>query len=509
MTTNLQNRKIKALEIAKNKNKTGINEVAYEKQKQKELDERSIVPEHEQKFEREKQVKEFNNLKEEIADYLTDHHGMVLKASMFDLTERKKLLPIIDAYIKDHQRIIPGMDDDQLSSEMLDEIAGLGPIDRLIQRGDGKISEIWVNGLNPVTGVIDIFYEERGRIKKEEAITFTDQKHAYNIAEKIARNGNQQFGESIPAANVRYPDGRVNLVRSPIATGGGGPYISFRLFPKDTFLPDDLLNGGSMNKEMYHFLKLCFENGVNGNIAGPTGSGKTTLFTAMVNFISPDKRILLMEDTEEMRIRHKYPEKHIITEEAKFNKTDATKNYDLSFLTINMLRQKPDYALYGEVRGGEAFSMLNGASTGHTVWSTVHTRSASKAVRRLINMVQEHGSKMTPEEIGKWIAESLDIIVFQKQYPDKKRRIKEIIELIDFKDGKPVFNTLFSFVVEGKDSQGNIEGNFYRTGRISRELAEHFVDEGVDIDQLIPFMEEPEEHTTSKVLSTLNNFYKE
>jgi pilus assembly protein CpaF len=484
----------KALERATQaKNKQGsITKIAYQQQQEVEQKRRELIPVHEKEYEEENRQKEIVKLREAIANYLTEEHSTALKGSMFDQTTRKSLLPIILSFIRREKRVITGFDSDEnLAEYMLNEIAGLGPVDELIKKVSG-ISEIWVNGINPITGEVDLYYEKSGQKYKEAEVRFRDQAHAMEIAEKIARNGSQQFGTSIPLANVRYPDGRVNLVREPIATGGGGPYISFRLFPKDTFMPEDLLKYGSMNDEMYLLIKMALSYGLNTLIVGPTGSGKTTLMTASCAFIPDDLRILVMEDTEEMRLRHKFPNKHIITEECKFNTLDPHKNFDLSRLTINALRQKPDYMIYGEVRDKAAYDMLNGANTGHRVLSTLHSRSASKAVQRLINMVLEHGSKMSTDAIGKWISESIDLIIFQKLYADRKRRIKEIIELTGYENGEPIFTHLFRFVVEGKNEDGTFKGRHYRTGKISKEVAELMIDEGADINDVLIFRQQPE-----------------
>lgn len=512
-TLTIEERKRIALEKHQRaQNKRGLQEVAYKQQREKEEALHQLIPEHEKEYEEQDRKKKLDELTEKIADYLTDHYSADLQGSMFDLSVRRRLYPIIEKYILDHKVIIPGYKDEkELTNMLVNEIAGLGPIDEIIRRGDGNINEIWVNGENPTTGEIDIFYEQRGQKYKvvDDSMKFRDKEHAYKIAQKIARNGQQQWGDAKPIANVRYPDGRVNLVREPIATGGGGPYISFRLFPKDTLRSQDLINSGSMSKELWEFIEMAIKYGLNGLMVGSTGSGKTTLLTASLEAIPQDYRILLMEDTEEMRLRHKYPNKHIITEECKFDTRDENKNYNLSRLTTNALRQKPDYMIYGEVRDKAAYDMLNGANTGHRVWCTLHARSATRSVQRLKNMVMEHGSKMDSNSIGSWITESIDIIIFQKLYEDKVRRIKEVIELVDYKDNKPIFNTIFKFVVEGKNEDGTFRGKYYRTGRLSRESAEHLIHEGASIDQVENFMKQPEELPSSSFDSMIDQYYKE
>lgn len=486
--------RFKAFEQAKGaKEKLGsIDKVAYQQQKEEEAKRQELIPDHEREYEDKLQHQKIVKLRDDLANYLTEHHSTELQGSMFDLSARITLSPIILGYIRREKRVIIGFDSDEdLADYMLNEIVGLGPIDELIQKVPG-ISEIWVNGVNPVTGEVDLFYEKGGFKHKEEEIRIRDQAHVIDIASKIARNGSQQLGTNVPLANVRYPDGRVNIVGAPVATGGGGPYISFRLFPKDTLMPEDLLAGGAMNQEMYDFIKLAVGYGLNILIVGPTGSGKTTLLTASIAFISDEPRILVMEDTEEARLRHKFPDKHIITEECKFNTMDPDKNYDLSRLTTNALRQKPDYLIYGEVRDKAAYDMLNGANTGHKVLSTLHSRTAPKAVQRLINMVLEHGSKMSTDAIGRWIAESIDVIIFQKQYADKKRRIKEVIELNGYENGHPLFTYLFRYVVEGRNEDGTFNGRHYRTGRISKDIAELMVDEGADLNEVKRFLKNPE-----------------
>lgn len=506
---NMEMKRKKIMDRAKSRKRGSIQDVAYQKQKEKEIQRIESLPAHDKKFEEKELNEKIEKLKDEIAEYLTNSHSNILKGSMFDLKVRNKLRPIINNYIINNKIVIIGYNDETLTDYMLNEIAGLGPIDEIIAKGEGKISEVWANGENPITGEVDIYYEKGGRKYKETNIKFRSPEHAYDIAKKIARNGNQAWGDNKPIANVRYPDGRVNLVRTPIATGGGGPYISFRLFPEDTLLPADLVRLGVLSEEMDRFLGLAFKHKLNGLIGGPTGSGKTTTFTAYVSKISDTDRILLMEDTEEMRIRHKYPHKHIITEECKYNTQDENSNYDFAKLTVNYLRQKPDYALYGEIRDKSAYDVLNGANTGHCVWTSIHIRSADKAPQRLINMILEHGSKMDTESIGKWVSEAIDIIVFQKLYSDNVRRIKEIIELVDYKDGKPVFNTLYKFIIEGKDEDGRIIGKHHRVGRISRELAELLIDSGADLEEIIPFIEKPKEIPSESIASKIAKYYED
>lgn len=506
----MEERRRLALRISKdNENRKGIQDIAYQKQREKEERLNELIPEHEQKYMEDIRKEKIKKLIDELADYLSKHYSNELRGSMFNKSVREYLGQIIERYIKENKIVISGYQDEkELAKEMLNEIAGLGPIDAIIEKGKGKISEIWVNGENPITNEVDVYYEMGGVKYKETEIKFRSKEHAFEVAKKIARNGQQAIGDTQPIANVRYPDGRVNIVISPIATGGGGPYISFRLFPEDSLLPEDFVKKGVMSEELRQFLAIAIKYGANGLFVGATGSGKTTTLAGMIHEIPDDERILLMEDTEEMRLRHKYPNKHIITEEVSLNRTNEEMNFDLSKLTINALRQKPDYMIYGEVRDKAAYHMLNGANTGHKVWSTIHARSATNAIQRLKNMILEHGSKMDPDSIGAWIVESIDIIVFQQLYPDKVRRVKEVVQLIDYKDGKPIINKLFEFVIEDMDENGNYIGKHYRTGRINRELAEFLLHEGATIEELEPFMKAPESVPKNTITSKLDEYYQ-
>ncbi|MCM3716580.1 Flp pilus assembly complex ATPase component TadA [Alkalihalobacillus oceani] len=505
--TTIEEKKKQAFARARVKNRRGLEDVAYREQEEKIQYNQQFIPEHEKQYVIEQEKEMLKDLTEKIADFLSEEHGADLKMSLFDVSMRSRLKPIIESYIKKNKIVFTTIKSEVLVERLVNEIAGLGPIDEIIKEGEGKISEIWVNGENPITQKVDIYYEKAGQKHRANG-SFIDQEHAYQIARKIARNGNQSWGDTKPLANVRYPDGRVNLVRGPIATGGGGPYVSFRLFPKDTFLLDDLVHLGSINHDMKDLITLVMRYGLNGLMVGPTGSGKTTLFTASIDVIKDTDRILLMEDTEEMRLRHKYPYKHIITEETKPNSLKEDQHIDLSTLTINALRQKPDYMLYGEVRDKAAYDALNGANTGHRVWTTLHARSAARAVQRLKNMILEHGSKMDSESIGKWIAESIDIIIFQKLYPDNKRRVKEIIELVDYKNGEPIFRTLYQYIIENVHEDGSIEGRHYRIGQLSRESANYLIDEGAPFDLVKKFIQKPEQPKENTIHTMLDEYYQ-
>ncbi|MFF0828871.1 CpaF family protein [Brevibacillus sp. NPDC003359] len=479
--------------------------LAYDQKKEEHIRNLNSAPEHEKIYHEEERNKQTKILVDTLSEFLIEKHSYELKASMFDKEARHTLVPIISSYIEKNKIIINGFNEtSKLVEHMTFEICGLGPIDEIIEREEG-LNEIWINGLNPITGAIDIYYEKKGKKYKEEKARFRDQEHANDIAKKIARNGQQKLGTNMPLANVRYPDGRVNIVQEPVATGGGGPYISFRIFPKDTLLPEDLVKSGSISEEMNEFMELVVRYGGNSLFAGGTGSGKTTLLTAFVDHIPDDERIILMEDVEEARIRHKFPDKHIITEECKFNTEDPNANFNLSYLTRNAMRQKPDYMLYGEVRDGAAYDMLNGGITGHKIMGTAHSRSAPDTVQRLINMVQEHGSKMDTNSIGKWITQSLDIVYFQMKYEDNVRRASEIIQLEDFENGKLKYRTIFKFVKDGTDENGKIIGRFYRTGRITRKFAQYLVDHGAPVHIVKRFLQAPEIPPVSELFEGIDD----
>ena len=302
------------------------------------------------------------------------------------------------------------------------EIMGYGPITPLLQ--DNAITEIMVNAPN------EIYVEIDGKIAKDETVSFINDKHIIRTIQRIV----QPLGRTIDAANpmvdARLRDGsRLNAVIPPLSLKG--PVLTIRKFNKKLESIDDLLRGGSLTVNMARFLEAAVQAKLNIIISGGTGTGKTTLLNILSGFLGEDERIITIEDAAELKLH----QKHVISLETRLINYEGEGEVTIRDLVRNSLRMRPDRIIVGEVRGKEAFDMMQAMNTGHEgSLTTLHANNSIDTINRLETMILMNEMEIPVSAVRGYIANAIDLIVQIDRLSDGKRKITSISEIDGMKD---------------------------------------------------------------------------
>lgn len=319
----------------------------------------------------------------------------------------------------------------EIIDEVSDEILGLGPIQPLLD--DPDVSEVMVNGPR------EVYFERNGVLHASEAL-FRDEAHIQRIADRIVAPLGRRLDETSPMVDARLADGsRVNVVLPPIAVHS--PTITIRKFRHDRFDLTDLVRVGALTEDAATFLQACVRSKVNLLISGGTGSGKTTLLSALSESIAEAERVVTIEDPVEIRLR----QRHVVTLEARPAVSSGRAEVTQRDLVRNALRMRPDRIILGEVRGAEAFDMMQAMNTGHEgSMSTVHANSPRDALSRVENMVMMAGFELPVIAIREQIASALHLVVQVNRLPDGARRITAISEVTNLEGGVVGLQDIFA-----------------------------------------------------------------
>jgi pilus assembly protein CpaF len=349
----------------------------------------------------------------------------------------------------------------------VDEVVGLGPIDALLR--DPSISEVMVNAPD------EVFFEREGRLYLSD-VRFRDQAHIMRVIERVIAPIGRRVDESSPMVDARLPDGsRVNVIIPPVAPKS--PAITIRKFRADKLSMDDLVAAGSVTADMAEFLKACVKLKLNIIVSGGTGTGKTTFLNALSAYIPESERILTIEDPIEIKIQ----QPHVVSLEARPANIDGKGEIAQRDLLRNTLRMRPDRIIIGEVRGPEAFDMLNAMNTGHEgSLSTVHANSPRDALARIENMVLMAALELPDRAIREQMASALDLIVQLARHSDGVRRVTAITECSGMEGQVITLQDLFTFQQSHVDAEGNIHGRMAPTG-IRPSFAERFDAAGITL----------------------------
>ena len=328
------------------------------------------------------------------------------------------------------------------------EINGYGPITEMLD--DDRITEIMVNGPS------SIYVEIDGKIVKDDSVSFINDKHILRTIQRIV----QPLGRTIDAANpmvdARLRDGsRLNAIIPPLSLSG--PVLTIRKFAKNLESIDDLLMKGTLTNNMAIFLEACVEAKLNIIISGGTGTGKTTLLNILSSFIGEDERIITIEDAAELRLH----QSHVISLETRTTNYEGEGEVTIRDLVRNSLRMRPDRIIVGEVRGKEAFDMMQAMNTGHEgSITTLHANSPVDAINRLETMILMNEMEIPVSAVRGYIENAIDIVVQIDRLTDGRRKISSICEVSDIVDGKVNIKPIFSFNQKGLTEDNMVEGEF-------------------------------------------------
>lgn len=365
--------------------------------------------------------------------------------------DEQKFMQIIDENIRREAKnqYVRFQDRKALRKNVYNSMRKMDVLQELLE--DDEITEIMVNGLNP------IFIEKSGRLMETD-LCFESRDRLTDIAHLIASQGNRIVNESSPILDVRLSDGsRVNIVMSPIAMEG--PVITIRKFPKNPLTMEQLIQMESISEEAAECLKKLVKARYNIFISGGTGSGKTTFLNILSNHIPKDERIITIEDSAELQIGSV---KNLVRLEARNANVEGKNQITIRDLIRSALRMRPDRIVVGEIRDSTAIDMLAAMNTGHDgSLSTGHANSPADMLSRLETLVLM-GMEIPLDAVRQQISSAIDIIVHLGRLRDKTRRVLEICEIGSCEKGKILLHPLYHFVERG-EKNGRIEGNLLRS----------------------------------------------
>jgi pilus assembly protein CpaF len=352
------------------------------------------------------------------------------------------------AQVVDEKRIqLNGREQRQLASDLVDDMVGLGPLEPLLQ--DDTVTDIMVNGPNRV------FVERRGKLVLSQ-VRFRDTAHVGTIAQRIAAAVGRRVDESSPMVDARLADGsRVNIIFPPLALNGA--CISIRKFARRTITLESLVASGSASAQIAKVLQVASAARLNVIISGGTGAGKTTLMNAMSQMIDSSERIITFEDAAELQLQ----QPHVVRLETRPPNLEGRGEVTMRDLVRNALRMRPDRLIIGEVRGAEAFDMLQAMNTGHDgSMSTIHANTTRDALTRIENMVQMGQPNLPLIAIRTQITSAVNIIIQLERMRDGVRRISQVSEIVGLEGNTVVMNDIFQYEYEGENADGTLRGQF-------------------------------------------------
>lgn len=387
-----------------------------------------------------------------LKKYLADNLNRALEAEGIASDHRQEFVQKSIRLIYDQTQVrLPDDLRKQIFDQVTNDLLGFGPIQSLLD--DEEVSEIMVNGPKKV------FVERKGKLSKS-TVTFDDDDHVLRIIDRIITPLGRHVDSDSPTVDARLPDGsRVNAVVRPCAIDG--PSITIRKFKKDKLKVDDLVNFGSMTRQMADFLEACVKARFNIIISGGTGSGKTTLLNVMSGFIPENERIITIEDAAELQLQ----QDHVMRMETKAANADGLHAVSIRELVKNSLRMRPDRIVVGEVRGGEALDMLQAMNTGHDgSLTTVHANTPRDAISRIETLVLMAGMDLPLKVVRQQVSSAVDLIVQQTRLKDGQRKVTAVTEVAGMEGDIIVLSDIFKFNQTGVTPDGKVLGEVSATG---------------------------------------------
>ena len=364
---------------------------------------------------------------------------------------REEIRDIVNEIIAIKNIVMSISEQEDLLDDICNDVLGYGPLEPLLARDE--IADIMVNGSGTV------YIEVGGKIQKT-GIRFRDNQQLLNICQRIVSQVGRRVDESSPICDARLPDGsRVNAIVPPLAIDG--PALTIRKFSKDKLTLEQLVRYGSISPEGAEILKVIGRCRVNVLISGGTGSGKTTLLNCLTRYIDDDERIVTCEDAAELQLQ----QPHVVRLETRPPNLEGEGQITMRDLVRNCLRMRPERIIVGEVRGPEAFDLLQAMNTGHDgSMGTLHANTPREALSRLESMITMGGYALPSRTIREMIVGSIDVIIQAARLRDGSRRITHITEVMGMEGDVIITQDLFLYDIIGEDANGNLIGRHKSTG---------------------------------------------
>jgi pilus assembly protein CpaF len=412
---------------------------------------------------------EYFELKTKIHDRLIDLIDLSLLDTIDQSVLKSEIRDLMEKILREDGLGMPLnlIERDRLFSEIQDEVFGLGPLEPFLQ--DPKVSDILVNTYNRV------YVEKFGKLELTDA-RFKDDAHLMKIIDKIVSSLGRRVDESSPMVDARLPDGsRVNAIIPPLAIDG--PTLSIRRFAVVPLELDDLIHIGTLTPQIGELLKGLVRAKLNVLISGGTGSGKTTLLNVISRFIPEEERIVTIEDAAELQLQ----QEHIVRLETRPPNIEGRGEVTQRDLVKNSLRMRPDRIIVGEVRGHEAFDMLQAMNTGHEgSLTTIHANSPRDALMRLETMVAMANLEIPSGFLRRYISSALDVIIHVNRFADGKRKLTSLQEITGMEGDVITLQEIFSYRRKGIDAEGEVQGSFEFHG-VRPRFIERFKLHGISV----------------------------
>ena len=390
----------------------------------------------------------------EVVHTLEIEHIVVSDESSASAQTRKRVAAIVDDILQKQPNLQFSREQRaRFSSELLDEILGLGPLEVLMR--DPAVTEIMVNAFDK------IFIEQKGKLTLTK-YKFRNNDQVVQVIKRIVAPLGRRIDESVPLVDARLKDGsRVNAIISPLAVSG--PTLTIRRFSQKPFGPEDYYRFGTITPACMAFIEQCVRIRKNIIVCGGTGTGKTTFLNAISGYIADDERIITVEDTAELRLQ----QPHWVSLESRPPNVEGKGAVTIQDLVKNCLRMRPDRIVVGECRGGEALDMLQAMNTGHEgSLTTIHANTPRDGLSRLEAMCMQTGADLPVYVIREMISSAVNLIVQLSRFSDGSRKVTYITEMHGQKDGEIQSTDLFRYVQTGVDENGKVQGIFAPTGNL-------------------------------------------
>jgi pilus assembly protein CpaF len=371
--------------------------------------------------------------------------AIAVRLSRQELTQRVDQL--ISQLANAQRLLLNKAEEGALAADLVNDMVGLGPLEPLL--ADDTVADILVNGPKM------IYVERKGKLELT-SLRFRNDAHVMHVAQRIASSIGRRIDESSPMLDARLADGsRVNVIIPPLSLKG--PCISIRKFSRQIMDFGKFVQLGTVSTDLSRALEIAARCRLNLVISGGTGSGKTTLMNALSRMIDPGERIVTIEDAAELQLQ----QPHVLTLETRPPNIEGRGEVVQRDLVRNALRMRPDRIIVGEVRGPEAFDMMQAMNTGHNgSMSTVHANSARDALARIENMILMANTNLPVRAIRTQITSAIDMVIHTERMRDGVRRVVEVVEVAGMEEDVISLSEIFVFKYAGEGADGILKGTF-------------------------------------------------
>jgi pilus assembly protein CpaF len=394
---------------------------------------------------------EYYDVKTTVFNALIDTIDLTQLAKLDSAAAREEIRDIVSEIIQVKNVVMSIAEQEELLEDICNDVLGYGPLEPLLARDD--IADIMVNG------AATTFIEVNGKTQKT-GVRFADNQQLMNICQRIVSQVGRRVDESSPICDARLPDGsRVNVIAPPLAIDG--PALTIRKFKKDRLTLDQLMRFGAITPQAKTILEIIGRVRCNVLISGGTGSGKTTLLNCLTGYIDNDERIITCEDSAELQLQ----QPHVVRLETRPPNLEGEGEITMRDLVRNCLRMRPERIIVGEVRGPEAFDLLQAMNTGHDgSMGTLHANSPREALSRLESMIMMGGFTLPIRTIREMIVGSIDIIIQAARLRDGSRKVTHITEVVGMEGDIITLQNLIVYEITGEDAHGRLVGRHRSTG---------------------------------------------